>query len=163
MCGVDDAREQMAAFLRGKGIPAVTAWPDRGRQAVAVPVAAVSLRKVESVPAAFQGYLGEYYDPARGRWEERYGRRVKRAFGLDLYGSRGAEELQAAFGRLAEVLESGAAGGRLLELSAGETEYQRETGLYRRPVEAVYQACFYTAADETDAFLDFEIKGEMEK
>ena len=100
-----------------------------------------------------------------GRWEELYGRRVKLTFGLDLYGERaqGDQALQAAFDSLAGALHrEGPPGMRLLELSCGETEYDQGGQLLRRPVEAVYEACLYAAAEPGGLFQDFEIRGGLE-
>lgn len=51
---------------------------------------------------------------------------------------------------------------RLLELSCGETEYDQGGQLLRRPVEAVYEVCLYTAAEPGGIFQDFEIRGGLE-
>lgn len=148
--GLEQIREGLTAHLNGKGIRAVSAWSGTARTFPCGPVAAVSLRGCRWGPAGFQDYLGERYDPEAGRWEELYGRRVKLTFGLDLYGERaqGDQALQAAFDALAGALHrEGPPGMRLLELSCGETEYDQGGQLLRRPVEAVYEACLYAAAE----------------
>ena len=163
--GLEQIREGLTAHLNGKGIRAVSAWSGTARTFPCGPVAAVSLRGGRWGPAGFQDYLGERYDPEAGRWEELYGRRVKLTFGLDLYGERaqGDQALQAAFDALAGALHrEGPPGMRLLELSCGETEYDQGGQLLRRPVEAVYEACLYAAAEPGGLFQDFEIRGGLE-
>ena len=163
--GLEQIREGLTAHLNGKGIRAVPAWSGTARTFPCGPGAAVSLRGCRWGPAGFQDYLGERYDPEAGRWEELYGRRVKLTFGLDLYGERaqGDQALQAAFDALAGALHrKGPPGMRLLELSCGETEYDQGGQLLRRPVEAVYEACLYAAAEPGGLFQDFEIRGGLE-
>ena len=161
--GLEQIREGLTAHLNGKGIRAVPAWSGTAQTFPCGPVAAVSLRGCRWGPAGFQDYLGERYDPEAGRWEELYGRRVKLTFGLDLYGERaqGDQALQAAFDSLAGALHrEGPPGMRLLELSCGETEFDRAAGLYRRAVTAVCQGYLYAVADEGGTFLDFVVRGE---
>ena len=149
--GLEQIREGLTAHLNGKGIRAVSAWSGTARTFPCGPVAAVSLRGCRWGPAGFQDYLGERYDPEAGRWEELYGR------------AQGDQALQAAFDALAgELHREGPPGMRLLELSCGETEYDQGGQLLRRPVEAVYEACLYAAAEPGGLFQDFEIRGGLE-
>ena len=155
-------REQMAAFLRQQGVDAVCAYPEERRRQRSGPVAAVSLRACQGGPGGFRDYLGERYDESTGQWQELYGRRVTLTFGLDLYGES-AGELQTAYDRMAEAFQwEGPAGLALRELSCGETEYDQGGQLLRRPVEAVYEACLYAAAEPGGLFQDFEIRGGLE-
>ena len=77
--GLEQIREGLTAHLNGKGIRAVPAWSGTARTFPCGPVAAVSLRGCRWGPAGFQDYLGERYDPEAGRWEELYGRYMRRA------------------------------------------------------------------------------------
>lgn len=168
MSGLEQVREILAAYLNGQGITAVTAWPDTPRGEGEGAVCAVSLRKSQAVGAGFCDYLGERYDTQRGRWVELYGRRVRLTFGLDLYAPAGAEggerAIRAAFDALAGALQGGGpAGLKLEEFSCGETEFLEAEGRYRCPVEGVYQAFLYAVADEGGSFLDFEVKGVMQR
>ena len=83
--GMEQIRAQMAEHLNSHGVVAVTAWPDSGRTEEDRVVAVVSLRGCQVGPAGFQNYLGERYDQETGLWQERYGRRARLTFGLDLY------------------------------------------------------------------------------
>ena len=67
------------------------------------------------------------------------------------------------YDRMAEAFQwEGPAGLALRELSCGETEYDQGGQLLRRPVEAVYEACLYAAAEPGGLFQDFEIRGGLE-
>lgn len=163
--GLEQITERMARYLNGKGVRAVTAWPGEARKQLPEPVAAVSLRGCQAGPAGFQDYLGERYNEEAGNWEELYGRRTKLTFGLDLYAEAelGDGEMQAAFDRLAGALQQeGPQGLKVLELSCGETGWDRSGRLLKRPVEAVCQAYLYAVTEPGGVFLDFEIRGGMD-
>ena len=83
--GLDGLRERLAAFLREKGLRAMTDWPAEPREQLDGPVAVVSLRGCQAGPAGFQHYLGERYDKEREQWVEVYGQKVQFTFGLDLF------------------------------------------------------------------------------
>ena len=92
-------------------------------------------------------------------------KKITLTFGLDLYAPQGcgAAGIQEAFDRMAEALRrEGPPGLSLQELSCGETEFDREAGLYHRKVEAVCQGYLYAVADEGGTFLDFIVRGEVE-
>lgn len=160
---LDVIRERMAEHLRGAGIDAVCAWPEEARTRRDGPVAAVSLRACEGGPGGFQDYLGERYNAETGHWEELYGKKARLVFGLDLYGPKngGAAAIGRGFDAVAEALRrDGPAGLKVLELSCGETEYDREAGLFHCPAEAVCECRLYAVADEGGAFLDFIVRGD---
>lgn len=101
--GLDGLRERLAAFLREKGLRAMTDWPAEPREQLDGPVAVVSLRGCQAGPAGFQHYLGERYDKEREQWVEVYGQKVQFTFGLDLYAppKLGEGAMQAALDQLA--------------------------------------------------------------
>lgn len=165
MTGLDRIREHMTTFLTGRGVEAITAWPDGERKRLSGPLAAVSVRACEGGPSGFRDYLGERYDTASGQWQELYGRKIRVTFGLDLYAPRegGAAGCQALFDALAGAMEAGAPEGlQLYTFSRGAVEFDRETGLFHCPAEAECGAYLYAVADEGGAFLDFEVRGERE-
>ena len=158
-------RERMAEFLRRSGVEAVCAYPDGRRARRTGVVAAVSVRACQGGPEGFRDYLGERYDEATGTWQELYGRRITLTFGLDLCAPReaGAAAVQRAYDKLAEAFQwEGPAGLALQELSCGETAFDREAGLFRRPVTAVCRGFLYAVASEGGTFLDFIVRGEVE-
>lgn len=163
MTGLDTIRECMTDCLVRAGVQAVTAWDRGDKTRREGPVVAVTLRSCRGQPSGFRDYLGERYNAGLGRWEELYGKKVKVTFGLEIYsaGRDGAARCQSAFDQVADGLQNGApAGLALAELSRGETEYDRETGLFHCPAQAVCDAYLYAVADEGGAFVDFEVRGE---
>ena len=157
---LDTVRERMARFLRDQGLDAVCAWPDAARSRRRGAVAAVSLKTCEDDLSGFWNYLGEWWNPTTNRWEERYGRRVKLTFGLDLYAIKAADA-QAAFDTLARALhQKGPEGLHILSLSGGDLAYEDEWKLFRCPAEALCQAFLYAApSDKEGHFTDFEVRG----
>ena len=156
-------RERMAEYLGENGVEAVCAYPAEERKRRTGAVCAVSVRSCQGGPGGFQDYLGERFDEKSGKWQELYGRRIVLTFGLDLYapGAGGAEAIQTAFDKLAQALQQGGPPGlKTLELSCGETQFDREAGLCRRAVEAQCQGYLYAVAEEGGGFLDFIVRGE---
>lgn len=166
--GLDTVRDRVTAFLRERGVDAVSAWPEKERTRGTRPVAAVSLRKCEGGPSGFRDYLGERYNEDAGRWEELYGRRVKLTFGLDLYArggkDGGAAGVELAFDQMAQALGGeGPEGLRILALSRGETKFDQGAGLYQCLAEAVCEGYLYAVADEGGAFLEFTVRGDVKQ
>ena len=162
--GLQAIREQMAQYLNSQGVPAFAAWPGEERLGREKPVVVVSLRSCRAGPAGFQDYLGERYDQETGQWQELYGRRCELTFGLDLYAPAQAEgeALQAAFDTLADALNRGGpAGLSLAEFSCGETVYDKQARLLRRPAQAVCQAYLHAVTRPGGLFVDFELRGEV--
>lgn len=162
MKGLEELREATAAFLRGKGVPAVTAWENAPRVRRNGAVAVVSLRGCRGGPAGLQDYLGERFDPTTGRWEELYGKRAELTLGLDIYAPErlGESGCTALFAKLSEALADGGPEGlAVLRLSCGETGFVEREGLFRCRGEAVCQVYLYASADENGVFTDFRIRG----
>ena len=160
--GLERIRQVMADYLVSRGIAAVTAWPMSPRQAREEPVVVVSVRGCRAGPASFQNYLGERYDEASGRWEERYGKKAELTFGLDIYAPEKGDGgmLQEAFDALAGVLVLGGPEGmELREFSCGQTVRDAESRRLKRPVEAVCTLWLCAVADAGGAFVDFELRG----
>ena len=161
--GLERIREKMADYLNRQGVDAAAAWPDRERLRWDRAVAAVTLRGCQAGPAGFQSYLGERYNQETGQWEELYGRKAALTFGLDLYAPAGAGEgvLQTALDALALACAgAGPEGFTLQTFSSGETVYDREERLLRKPVQAVCTVFLYGTAEPGGTFLDFTIRGE---
>ena len=164
--GLESVRRAMADYLNEKGVRAITAWPAAPRQEREEPVVVVSVRGCRAGPASFQNYLGERYDEASGRWEERYGKKAELTFGLDIYAPENGDGgmLQEAFDALAGVLVLGGPEGmELREFSCGQTVRDAESRRLKRPVEAVCTLWLCAVADAGGAFVDFELRGVMKK
>ena len=162
--GLEKISREMADYLSRRGVPAVTAFPAAPRKEEARPVAVVSLRGCRAGAASFQNYLGERFDEASGRWEERYGKRAELTFGLDIYAPEqgGGEGVQKAFDALAGALLLGGPDGMdLREFSCGATVWDAQRRRLRRPVEAVCAAWLCAAADAGGGFVDFELRGVL--
>lgn len=160
--GLERVRQAMADYLSGHGVPAVTAWPMTAKMERDRPVAVVSLRGCRAEPGSFQNYLGERFDQASGRWEERFGKKALLTFGLDLYGpERGdGEMMQQAFDALAgALLLGGPEGLDLREFSCGQTVRDGDSRRLKRPVEAVCSGWLCAVVDEGTGFVDFEVRG----
>lgn len=161
--GLDGLREKLAAFLREQGLQAMTDWPVEPRELLDGPVAVVSLQGCRAGPAGFQHYLGERYDREREQWVEVYGQKVQLTFGLDLYAppQLGEAAMQAALDQLAGACAgAGPVGLDIREFSCGETRYDRDSRLLKRPAQAVCTACLYAVTEPSGTFLDFEVRGE---
>lgn len=158
MQGVCELGETLAAHLKERGLQAVTAWTPERRTAPEEAVAAVSLRGMKSGPPGFQDYLGEWYDKEKGRWVERYGKRVELVFGLDIH-AVSARKAQEGLDRMSLILgESGP-----VELTVGELDYEEKDRGYVCPVEGRFPAWLVRTGEETEAsFLGFEVRGERE-
>lgn len=162
MKGLEELREATAAFLRERGMAAVTAWAPGPRARRDEAVAVVSLRSCQGGPAGLRDYLGERYDPETGRWEELFGKRAQIVLGLDVYAPRalGESGCAALFAKLSEALADGGPEGLAVqELSCGETRYVEDEGLFRCQAQAVCQVYLYARADEKGEFTDFQVRG----
>ena len=161
--GLDKIRERMADYLNAQGVTAVTAWPAEERLRREGAVAAVTLRACQAGPAGFQFYLGERYNQETEQWEEIYGRKVQLTFGLDLYAlpQAGEAALQTALDILAQACAgAGPEGLAIQEFSSGETAYDGDSRLLRKPAQAVCAVYLYAITEADGTFLDFEIRGE---
>ncbi len=166
MTGLDVIRTCMTGCLTQEGIQAVTAWDRGDRVRRQGPVVAVTLRSCREEPGGFRDYLGERYNREKDRWEELYGKKAQVVFGLEIYapGRDGAADCQIVFDQISTALQQTAPTGlTLAELSRGETRYERETGLFHCPAQAVCDTYLYAVADEGGTFVDFEVRGERKK
>lgn len=161
---MEQAAQVLCRHLQEQGLPARTAWPAENRPKLGSPVISVSLRGCESAPAGFSGYLGERLNPDTQQWEERYGKTVTLTFGLDLYAAPGTdpaalEQTGAALARA--CLPPGPKGLAVGAFSCGQTDYDRQARLLKRPAQLVCTALLVSgSAQEQGEFLDFEIRGE---
>lgn len=161
---MEQAVEVLCRYLQERELPAQSAWPAQPRQELDGPVIAVSLRGCQSAPAGFSGYLGQYLDPDTQQWTERYGKTVALTFGLDLYAAPGSDPaaLEEVWTALAQAcLPPGPKGLTMGAFSCGETDYDRQARLLKRPAQLVCTALLVSGStQEQGEFLDFEIRGE---
>ena len=160
--GLEELRRELAEYLNGQDVSAVTAWENGRRARREGPVAVVSIRACTGGPAGFQDYLGERLDEDSGKWEEWYGRKAEITFGVDVWAPRagGGEACAAHVSRIAQALTlGGPAGVKFREVSCGETEFEEKEGLFHCPVRAVGTVFLFAKADESGTFTDFTVKG----
>ena len=162
---MEQAVEVLCKYLQEQELPARTAWPTGARRELEAPVISVSLRGCETTLAGFSGYLGQRLNPDTQQWEEQYGKTVTLTFGLDLYAAPGTDSatLEQVCASLAQAcLPPGPKGLTVGTFSCGETEYDQQARLLKRPAQLVCTALLVSSStQEQGEFLDFEIKGEM--
>ena len=130
---MEQAVEVLCQYLQQQELPARTAWPVESRPELEAPVIAVSLRGCETAQAGFSGYLGQRLNPDTQVW---------------------AALAQAC-------LPPGPKGLTVGAFSCGETEYNQQARLLKRPAQLVCTALLVSSStQEQGEFLDFEIRGE---
>ena len=160
---LETLRAELIRYLQEWDVPARAGWPGKGMGERQEPVVAVTLKRGKLGPAGFQNYLGEEWDPEKGQWTERYGRKAELVFGLDIYGGgrTGEADLQAAFDRMARALmDRGPEGLLVQEFSCGETEYDSRCGRMKKPAQAVCAAYVWNE-EERETFREIEVRGGM--
>ena len=156
--------ESMTDFLRSEGVPALTAWPQRGRQRVEDPLVVLDILQFKAEPSGFRNYLGDRFDPHAQTWQELYGQRADVTFGLSVYSpaGQGAARCREALETLTQALfQRGPAGLTFREISWEKVFYDGDTGAFRCEAAAQCSALLYAITDEQGTFLDFEVRGEM--
>lgn len=159
-----EIRESMTEFLKSEGLPALTAWPQRGRQRVEAPLVVLDIQQFKAEPAGFRNYLGDRFDPHTQTWQELYGQRAEVTFGLTVYSpaGQGSARCQEVLEGLAQALsQTGPAGLTVQEISWGRVAYDGDTGAFCCEATAQCGALLYAVTDEQGTFLDFEVRGEM--
>ena len=123
------------------------------------------VRKTTGQKAMFREWLVKElkHDGYRVR-EERYGKTVTLTFGLDLYAAPGTDPtaLEQTWAALAQAcLPPGPKGLAPGAFSCGETDYDQQARLLKRPAQLVCTALLvFSNTQEQGEFLDFEIRGE---
>lgn len=165
MTGLADLQESMTAFLKGKGLAALSAWPKERYAPFLHPTVVVKIKQMEGAAASFQNYLGEGYDDALGTWVEQYGQKLRVSFSLLLYSPEqtGEEGCRRLLAELALSLQHGGPCGLTVEKwSVGETKFDRESGMFCGTAVAVCSAVLVMKLDAYGSFLDFVLKGRIE-
>ena len=160
---LDLACERMCRYLNQNGIRAFTAWPDSPRNDPAAPDLVVSLRACQVKPAGFQDYLGERFNASSGLWEDVFGRQAYITFGLDLFAHANDEpKIQHTFDALSRALAAdGPPHLQVLEISCGETAFDPNHRLLKRPVQALCSTYLVRSVNPDGSFTDFELLGEL--
>lgn len=161
---LDELQTELAAFLTQRGIPAMASWRSDRREDKNSPVILVSLEKLDCESAAMQDYLGQTLDEATGMWQERYGRRAKITFVLDVLAapSVGMQECRNVFGQMLRVFQQEKPVGLgVRELIGEEPEYDEKEGLLRLRCHLECAGWLYAAGEEAGTFLEFTLRGDV--
>ncbi len=155
-------QEMLTAFLTAKGVKAQEAFPERARGRLTKPLVVAGIQSLVAEEAGFQNYLGDRYDEALHRWEERYGQKTEVRIFLELYSprSQGEKGLRELMDQLAQAFsQEGPAGLWVKELSFGKGSYDRESDLFQAEGDVLCEGLLYSAQDEEGSFLSFEVRG----
>lgn len=161
---LDELQNGLADFLNQRGVQAMASWQSQRRVDGDSPVVLVSLDKLDCGPAAMQDYLGQTLDEETGMWLERYGRRAKMTFMLDVLARPdvGVQACRAVFEQvLRTVQQEKPVGLSVLELKGQEPEYDEKEELLRLRCQLECAGWLYVAGDEVGSFLDFTLRGDV--
>ncbi len=150
----------------GEAYQVTQTYPNGGRPPLTGPVVAVGLKAGSEVSCGFASYMGTLTTPQDGE-REIYGKKMELTVGADIYSPRdpdnGAGKCLEVFSRLAGAVAGLPEGLHCLELTCGETVYDRTVEAFHCPCELKLQAYLYAAADdESGRILHFNLKGEIQ-
>lgn len=148
--------------LRGAGIQAMEAFPEKQAMAYSGVVAAVGVGAASGKTAGFCHYLGEMKDPETQAVRERYGKELFGQITVELRANRAAD-CERGCETATEVLLGGLPEGvRTGELTWEAICWEKTTGMFLRRGVLECRALFLTeSAVESGEFLDFRLKGVM--
>lgn len=149
--------------LKDAGLTAVEAYPAEWAKRYPGAVAAVSVGAAEGKPLGFCNYLGEVYDETAGTVRELYGKLLEGEIRVELRAETAAD-CEAGCRQAAEVLLGGLPSGvRPGELRWEALTWEKSTGMFLRRGTLQCQAVFVAEQGEDEVFLDFTLKGVMQK
>ena len=148
--------------LRGAGIQAMEAFPEKQAMAYSGVVAAVGVGAASGKTAGFCHYLGEMKDPETQAVRERYGKELFGQITVELRANRAAD-CERGCETATEVLLGGLPEGvRTGELTWEAICWEKTTGMFLRRGVLECRALFLAeSAVESGEFLDFRLKGVM--
>lgn len=149
--------------LKDAGLTAVEAYPAEWAKRYPGAVAAVSVGAAEGRPLGFCNYLGEVYDEVAGTVRELYGKLLEGEIRVELRAETAAD-CETGCRQAAEVLLGGLPSGvRPGELRWEALTWEKSTGMFLRRGTLQCQAVFVAEQGEDEVFLDFTLKGVMQK
>ena len=161
---LEQMQNHLADFLVEHGVQAMAAWPTERRADPEQPVVLVSLDKLDCGPSAMQDYLGQWLDRKSGQWKELYGRRAQMSFALDVLAGpkAGMQACRAVFSQVVQAFQQEKPTGLTVRTLTGEEpEYDEKEGLLRLRCRLECVGWLYAAGEETDSFLDFILRGDV--
>ena len=155
-------RKAVLEALRGAGIQAMEAFPEKQAMAYSGVVAAVGVGAASGKTAGFCHYLGEMKDPETQAVRERYGKELFGQITVELRANRAAD-CERGCETATEVLLGGLPEGvRTGELTWEAICWEKTTGMFLRRGVLECRALFLAeSAVESGEFLDFRLKGVM--
>ena len=155
-------RKVVLEALRGAGIQAMEAFPEKQAMAYSGVVAAVGVGAASGKTAGFCHYLGEMKDPETQAVRERYGKELFGQITVELRANRAAD-CERGCETATEVLLGGLPEGvRTGELTWEAICWEKTTGMFlRRGVLECRALLLAESAVESGVFLDFRLKGVM--
>lgn len=156
-------REWARAFIEC-GLESVCAWPQERRLGFDGPVVLVGLEKMTCAPAGLQDYLGQRLDESTGQWLELHGRRVTLVFTMDILAQPhvGMQACRETLDRVIRCVQTEKPTGlSVKELTSEEPEYDEKEGLLKLRCRLTCEGWLCTAGEETGAFLEFTLRGDM--
>lgn len=149
--------------LRDAKLTAVEAYPAEWAKRYPGAVAAVSVGAAEGKPLGFCNYLGEVYDETAGTVRELYGKLLEGEIRVEVR-AEAAADCETGCRQAAEVLLGGLPSGvRPGELRWEALTWEKSTGMFLRRGTLQCQAVFVAEQGEDEVFLDFTLKGVMQK
>ena len=101
------------------------------------------------------------YLRVRGRVPRGRCKKAEAVLGLGLYGTTAEECLTLLEGAAEALRQARPDGWTVKRLTCGETAYDQDCGRFVRRGELTAETFLYAIADETGAFLEFEVRGEL--
>lgn len=141
----------------------LTAFPAVSKKRFAVPVAAIGVRRGESVSAGFSEYMGERFDESMGTYCEVYGKKLELTLGLDIYAPResGAGACLDTAAKIISALPVLPSGVKVKSFSCGEPGFDPKTEMFLLKTE-LHCVCFMYADKTDDAeLLNFTLRGVL--
>lgn len=157
----DSVLDAVVSALNAENIAAVRKYPgcilDRDTAAVAV-----SLKSGSLTASGCGNYLGTM--DSGGTVKELYGSRAELKIGIEIYTPAAADHAE---GECISILDDvcacvgGIQGVRLKSFESGEPEYDAETEMFRCRSVLTVSAFMVHQTDDSGAFTDFVLKGEL--
>ena len=163
--GGSPAPEEFAAPLTLAAYPTASFHPVLSGNKANLTLAPLLYEGLFAVDSQFQAVplLCEGYTVSEDRltWTFTLRSGVTFSDGTPLTGETAAQALQTALDILTQACAgAGPEGLAIQEFSSGETAYDGDSRLLRKPAQAVCTAYLYAITEADGTFLDFEIRGE---
>ena len=166
MTEIEYVIEQVKTALSDiSGVDVIDAYPNAGMRTHTVPVICVGLKQGEEVSMGFAEYLGIFHDPESGLTVEAFGKRMTITVSTDIYSPKddtnGGKKCLEVFAEIAHAAGNFPKSMKAEQILCGQTEYDKNTGMFRCPTQIKLNICLYAQRADEDEILDFKLKGVM--